>query len=90
MLVACLAEGPEFSKTLGVLESATSGLGRLIKVGIITEDSRRVFMNRFNISGTPTFVIFQQGKEVGRLLGMADREGIREFLHRSVDSVSPQ
>jgi thioredoxin-like negative regulator of GroEL len=88
MLVACLTEGPEFTKTLRVLESATSGLGRPITVGVIREDSRKVFMSRFGIPGTPTFVIFQEGREVGRLLGLADREMIRDFLQKSVDSSS--
>lgn len=88
MLVACLAEGPEFSKTMGVLQSATKDLDRPIKVGVIGEDIRKVFMRRFGIPGTPTFVVFQQGREVGRLLGMADRETIRDFLHKSVDSAS--
>lgn len=88
MLVACLAEGPEFTETVEILHAAISSLARPLKVGIIDEDSRKVFMNRFNIPGTPTFVIFQQGREIGRVLGMADRDMIREFVRTTVDAAS--
>ena len=53
-----------------------------IRVCILEKDFIHAFMQMYNIAGLPIFLLFDRGKEIGRMLGMADPGHLRAFLAR--------
>jgi hypothetical protein len=53
-----------------------------IRVCILEEDFIYAFSQMYNIVGLPIFLLFDRGKEIGRMLGMADPGHLRAFLAR--------
>ena len=42
------------------------------------------FKKMYSKKGTPVFLLFQRGQEMGRMLGMADQERLEAFLDRNL------
>ena len=54
-----------------------------IRVCLLEEDFIHAFKQMYNIAGLPIFLLFDKGKETGRLLGLADLGHLRAFLARN-------
>lgn len=61
-------------------EIAHQNPGR-IKIVKINSDENQTLTARFGIQGIPTIVLFRDGKELNRLVGVAPKEDIIRFLH---------
>ena len=80
VLLACLNRYLEFEEQVEVLESISKKYGEALKICLLSEDFIRVFSWTYAIKGTPTFLIFDGGKERNRLLGKADSEKLITFI----------
>jgi len=45
-------------------------------------DKAQKTASTFQVTSIPTLVLFKDGKEVGRLVGLRDKETIKEFLQK--------
>ena len=48
---------------------------------IIDADSEIELVNKFNIRSIPTFILFDNGKEINRTIGAQTREQLEKFIH---------
>lgn len=84
VLLACILRDLEFKKQAEILDGLSKRYGDFLKVCLPDEDSIRVFSKKCGIEGTPTFVILNNGKEVGRMLGLADNKTLPAFVLRTL------
>jgi thioredoxin 1 len=50
------------------------------KVGKVDIDSEQKTAAEFQVTSVPTLVLFKDGKEIGRLIGLRDMEAIKDFV----------
>jgi thioredoxin 1 len=63
-----------------VLEKvATEVTGQAI-VGKIDIDQAQKVASQFQVSSIPTLILFKNGKEVGRLVGLRDADTVKDFI----------
>lgn len=79
-LLACIPRGHGFKKQGEILENISKRYGPWVDVLLVAEDSIRLFGEKFGISGTPYFLIYEGGKQKGRLLGSAGKKRLKSFL----------
>ena len=84
VLLACILRDLEFMKQAEILDDLSKRCGDLLKICLPDEDSIRTFSEKCGIEGTPTFVILNNGKEVGRMLGLADNKTLPAFVLRTL------
>lgn len=72
VLVACLHEGEEWQQLTDDLQTVAERFaGRLLVLAVnCTRESEST--DRLGLLGTPTYVMYAAGREVGRLIGRAD------------------
>jgi len=84
VLLVCSRRYFEFREQTEVLKSVSEKYGKTLKVCMLNEDFIRVFSEKFGIEGTPTFLIFNAGKEINRMLGKADKETLIAFISKTL------
>jgi thioredoxin 1 len=57
------------------------GKGSIVKVDIDTEQR---IASQFQIASVPTMILFKNGKEVNRLIGLRNAEAVKEFILSAV------
>ena len=82
VLLLCMPEGPDFSGQAALLHQAAQKYKDDLKVCVLEEELINGFKQMLNIKGTPVFLLFYQGREKGRMLGMAGEEQLSAFLFR--------
>jgi thioredoxin 1 len=55
-----------------------------VKVCKMNADRNRITPGKYNIAGVPTFILFKNGKEIGRLVGAQTIDGLRKFIDEEV------
>jgi thioredoxin-like negative regulator of GroEL len=80
VLVLCMPRDIEFAGQLELLEDVARQHGEDLKIGFLEEEFIDAFKKIYDVLGTPTFLIFIEGKEKRRLLGLADHETITAFI----------
>lgn len=53
-----------------------------ISICALEEDFMHAFKQMYGVNGSPVFILFQKGKEIGRMLGIADPGHLSAFLTR--------
>jgi thioredoxin-related protein len=79
ILLACIRRGFESKEQLKVLEQVSSEIDRSVKICIVYEglsDAYRIL----SVEGTPTFLLYIDGEEIGRLLGKVAPENLIDFV----------
>jgi hypothetical protein len=82
VLLMCMPEGPDFSEQAALLRQVAHKYKDALKVCLLAEELINGFKQMLNIKGTPVFLLFCQGREKGRMLGMAGEEQLSAFLFR--------
>ena len=82
VLIAGIKRGAGFKKQADIVEKISRRVHPWVEVFMVAQDSIRAFGEKFGISGTPYFIIFEGGTPRGRLLGSADRETLQSFLQQ--------
>jgi thioredoxin-like negative regulator of GroEL len=80
VLLLCMPRDEEFFKQVEVLEDVAEMHGQALKVGVVEDEFIECFREDLGIRGTPTFLILVQGKERGRMLGLADPARLTDFI----------
>lgn len=84
VLLLCMYRDAEFQKQIEIVEALDNSYGEGLKTRVLEEGFIEVFMERYGIKGTPTFLIFAGGSERGRMLGQASAEALRDFVSQTL------
>ncbi|MBW1731656.1 MAG: hypothetical protein JRH08_14930 [Deltaproteobacteria bacterium] len=82
VLLLCTQRDSDFNKQIEVMETVHSAFSEKLKACLLEQDFVEVFMEMYDIKGTPTFVMFTGGREKARLLGQIAPETLRNFVLR--------
>lgn len=86
-LVAFLKPNERFWNQTNVLNGACSEMGHLLHCFVYDTDYLDTAMERFKVKGTPTFLLFADGREINRLIGETDSESLEEFVQMSLQGM---
>ncbi len=79
VLLAWVHWGFGYKDQVKVLEDLSTKYGDALKVYLLDEGLAEAY-KALNINGSPTFVIFHEGKEKGRMLGKVDIDALISFV----------
>ena len=83
VLLLCMTKQQMLSNQIDVLrQHIDKRYNSDIRVYVLEEDFIYAFKQIYNIAGLPIFLLFDKGKEIGRMLGMADPGHLHAFLAR--------
>lgn len=83
-LVAFLKHNERFRDQSNILNETIKRYGDKVHCYLYDEDYLDTAMDRFRVKGTPTFLLFSEGREVDRLMGESDRETLDDFIKNSI------
>ncbi len=69
---------------LPVIDQLAKDYEGKVKIGKANVDENPKIANQFQIMSIPTVVLFQNGKEIKRLIGFPGKEGYQKFLDESL------
>lgn len=87
VLLMCMPVDYDFGDQVEMLERISQLFGGNIKVGLLEEPFIDKFKHRYDVKGTPTFLILRNGLEQDRSLGLADEQMLLEFVSPFIESV---
>lgn len=64
-----------------IIEEIANESGKKFKIGKLDVDNNKVTSDKFNVRNIPTLIIFKDGKEVKRLVGLQDKQTILNELN---------
>jgi thioredoxin 1 len=67
-----------------ILRRFAESTGGAVVVGSVDAEAFPALASRYGIRGLPTLVVFEEGKEVTRRIGLMNEEGIRTLVGSSV------
>jgi thioredoxin-like negative regulator of GroEL len=70
----------DFPHQFSVLQNYANQSGGTLKIGRLAEEFMPAFQESYRITGTPTFLLFDHGRETGRLLGRADLQKLTDWI----------
>ena len=79
VLLAYIRRDYGFKNQIEILEDLSKNYNDTIKICLLDENFARTYKN-LEIKGDPTFLVYYEGKEKGRILGKADREKLISFV----------
>ncbi|WP_051694491.1 thioredoxin family protein [Desulfohalovibrio reitneri] len=88
VLVACLDERGEMDGLAEAVHTAAKSFEGEIRVRLVDSDLLPMLRNRLGVTGTPTILLFKEGRECSRLLGRFEDEHILAFLRRHLDATA--
>jgi thioredoxin 1 len=63
-----------------VLEKVAKEMKGKAYIGKLDIDSAQKIASQFQVTSIPTLILFNEGKEVGRLVGLRDAAAVKEFI----------
>ena len=81
VLMACLSRDFRYKEQKEILDSVLRDYGSSLKVCLRDRKTIGDF-RKFGIEGSPTFIIFHEGREKGRMLGKVERDSLNSFISR--------
>jgi len=70
----CRRQGP-------IVEEIANEVGKKFKIGKLDVDNNKITSNTFSVRNIPTLIIFKDGKEVKRLVGLQDKQTLLNELN---------
>lgn len=64
-----------------VLEGVAKDVKGKAVIGKLDIDSAQNIASQFQVTSIPTLILYRDGKEVGRLVGLRDAAALKEFIH---------
>jgi len=83
VLILCMPRDEEFPNQLKVMEHIATKHSQELKVAVLEEGLIEAFKKNYRVIGTPTFLLLVEGKERGRMLGLADQEMLTDLVLHS-------
>lgn len=72
-------------RTLGpVLEQVAKDVKGKAVVGKIDIDNEQKTATQFQITSVPTMILFKNGKEIGRLIGLRSADAVKDFINSAL------
>jgi len=87
VLLLCMPSDDDFPDQIKILEHVALSWGTGLHVGLMQETDSDSFKEVLHISGTPTFLMFHQSKEINRMLGLADKSMLESFIEESMNQI---
>jgi len=85
VLVLCIHNDLEIEGQIEVVKDVTAKAhAEKLDVCLLEDECIGIFREKYKVGGTPTFLIFDKGREIGRLLGQAETATLEEFLSRTL------
>ena len=84
VLLLCMYRDTEFQRQIEIIEALHKIYAAKLKTCVLKEEFIEVFMERYSIKGTPTFLIFIGGREKNRMLGQSSLETLKDFLSETL------
>lgn len=84
VLVLCMHRDSEFQGQIEFIEGICRCYGERLKACLIEDEFNGAFKEKFNVKGTPTFMIFIGGTEKGRMLGQVEKKTWEDFVSRTL------
>ncbi len=63
-----------------VLEQVAKDIKGKASIGKVDIDNEQKTAGRFQITSVPTMILFKDGKEINRLVGLRNAEAVKEFI----------
>ncbi len=63
-----------------VLESVAKDVKGKATIGKLDIDNAQKIAGQFQVTSIPTLILFHNGKEIGRLVGLRDAATVKEFI----------
>ena len=63
-----------------ILDAFEAEMGASVKVGKVDVDEEPAIAHRFNIFSIPTIIVFRDGQEVVRTVGVTDLGGLKRLV----------
>ena len=63
-----------------VLEQVAKEMSGKASIGKINIDNEQKTATQFQITSVPTMILFKDGKEVGRLVGLRSADAVKDFI----------
>jgi thioredoxin-like negative regulator of GroEL len=82
VLLTCMANDDSFSKQMKVLQNVAQRYEIELKVGLLAQDSMETFKKRLQFTGTPTYLLMWEGKEIYRILGVIDEGTLTNLINQ--------
>ncbi len=82
VLLLIMPRDDQFPQQLKLMEDIAGRYSEELKVGVLCEESIEAFQRSYSVSGTPLFMILMEGKERGRILGLADQEMLTDLISK--------
>lgn len=67
-----------------VLEQVAQELKGKVLIGKLDIDKNQKVASTYQVTSVPTMILFKNGKEVGRLVGLRDGAGIKQFINTAI------
>ena len=64
-----------------VLEGVAKEVKGKAVIGKLDIDNAQNIASQFQVTSIPTLILYKDGKEVGRLVGLRDAAALKEFIH---------
>ncbi len=64
-----------------VVDELAEELGDTVKVCKLNIDEEQNLALKYNVMSIPTFIAFKDGKEIGRTVGVQDKEELKSILN---------
>jgi len=81
VLLLCMPRDPAYEEQIRIMAGLARQYVRPLRVGLLEQGFIGAFRQEYGVKGTPTFFIFHEGDEQGRLLGQADLETLVHFIN---------
>lgn len=82
VLVAFLRSSKRYSDQFEILDKIQKRLGSRIRCMFYSDSFLDEAMRSHLVQGTPSYLLFKDGWEVGRLIGRSDDISMTEFINR--------
>jgi thioredoxin 1 len=67
-----------------VLEQVSKEMGDKARIGKINIDNEQKTASQFQVTSVPTMILFKEGKEVGRLVGLQNADAVKKFIQSAL------
>ncbi|MBM3191059.1 MAG: thioredoxin [Chlamydiae bacterium] len=64
-----------------VLETVAKDLQGKVTVAKVDIDQNQRVAGAYQVTSVPTMIVFKDGKEMNRLVGLRDAEGVKKFIN---------
>lgn len=90
LIIACLVKDRDLAENIGQLQSVSASFEKeKLLVSYTLDDMLPYFSNRFNVRGTPTYLLIANGIVLGTLLGKNSGIVIVQFVHEMLSGYKP-